>query len=104
MAISTRTALSRNVRYYGSLLICSVCLLIPAIWNHYPLVNPDTATYIESGFLPDSPADRPITYGILVRLLTLNGLSLWLMVFAQAYLVSWLVFSIFKNITSGRSY
>ena len=89
---------------YLALALSSLCLLIPAFWNHYPLLNPDTATYIESGFIPEMPSDRPITYGLLIRLSTLNGLSLWLLVFAQAYIVSLLLFRVIKNLCGGKPY
>ncbi len=86
------------------MIVSSLCLLIPAFWNHYPLLNPDTATYIESGFIPEMPSDRPIAYGLLIRLFTLNGLSLWLLVFAQAYIVSWLIFKVVKNLSGSTPY
>ncbi len=98
--------MNKNGRFffYLALALSSLCLLIPAFWNHYPLLNPDTATYIESGFIPEMPSDRPITYGLLIRLFTLNGLSLWLLVFAQAYMVSWLIFRVVKNLSCGNAY
>ena len=89
---------------YPALVISSLCLLIPAFYNHYPLVNPDTATYLASGFKPETPFDRPITYGLLIRLFSLNGLSLWFLVFAQAYIVSWLIFKIFKALSGNKPY
>jgi hypothetical protein len=93
-----------NKRYYSALIICSVFLLIPAFYNHYPLVNPDTATHLASGFKPETPMDRPITYGLFARLFSLNGFSMWLLVFAQAYLVSWLIFQLIKRLTGTGSY
>ena len=89
---------------YAAMVFSSFCLLIPAFLNHYPLVNPDTATYLTSGFMPAMPFDRPITYGILTRILTLKGLSLWLLVFAQGYILSWLIFKIFKNVANDKPY
>lgn len=90
--------------FYPALFIGTLCLLIPALYNHYPLVNPDTATYLASGFKPETPVDRPITYGLLIRLSSLNGLSLWFVVFMQAFIVSWLVFKITKAVSGGRLY
>ena len=48
--------------------------------------------------------DRPITYGLLIRLFSLNGLSLWLVVFFQAYLVSWLIFKLVKNVSGTPNF
>lgn len=66
-------------------------LMAPAIINGYPLVNSDTSTYIESGFIPDAPWDRPITYGILLYAFSLGGVSMWLAIFMQGYIISWLI-------------
>ena len=105
MGTNSNFAINKQIVFrYLALVLSSICLLIPAFWNHGPLVNPDTATYIESGFIPEMPSDRPITYGLLVRLFTLNGLSLWLIVFAQAYVVSWLIFRVIKNMSGNRPY
>ena len=87
-----------------ALLISALFLLIPALYNHYPLVNPDTATYMASGFKPETPFDRPITYGLLIRLFSLNGSSLWLVVYMQALIVSWLVFKITRQVVAKQFY
>lgn len=42
--------------------------------------------------------DRPITYGLLVRIFSLNGLSLWGVVVAQALIVCALIFSIVRAV------
>lgn len=81
----------KRINYYISVLVCTALLLLPAVYNHYPLMDPDAGTYIASGFKPETPFDRPITYGLLLRLFSLNGLSLWLAVAAQAFIVSWLI-------------
>ena len=66
-------------------------LLAPAFINGYPTLNPDDNTYLLSGFLFETPFDRPIAYGILLRLLSGNGGSLWLAVAVQGWCVAWLV-------------
>ena len=90
--------------YYVALALSAIALLIPAIYNHYPLVNPDSATYLASGFKPETPFDRPITYGLLIRLFSLNGISLWLVIFMQAWIVSWLIFKIIKSFCSENAF
>lgn len=85
-------------------LLGALLLLVPALYNGYPLVNPDTATYLASGFKPETPFDRPITYGLLIRLFSLNGISLWLVVYAQAVLVSTLIIGILKRLMNGGTY
>ena len=92
-----------RVKFYGVLLLGSLLLLIPAFYNGYPLVNSDDGTYINSGFLLEVPGDRPIIYGLLLRIFSLNGLSLWLAVWVQALVVSWLVLKILlKNIEQNK--
>ncbi len=91
-------------QYYSALVVSAFLLLIPAFYNYYPLVNPDTGTYLASGFKPDTPIDRPITYGILVRLFSLNGVSLWLAVFAQAYTCAWLIFKIVRRLCDSAPF
>ena len=92
-----------GIKYYGALAVSALLLLIPAFWNHFPLVNPDVATYLTSGFKPETPFDRPITYGLLIRLFSINGLSMWSVVFMQGYIVSWLVFKIIEGVTGNRN-
>jgi hypothetical protein len=75
-------------------LVClagSLLLLLPAIYNGYPVVYSDTSTYLESGFLLETPFDRPITYGLYTWLSSLNGWSLWTVIIGQAFLISWLI-------------
>jgi hypothetical protein len=81
----------KRINYYVSLLVCTALLMLPAMYNHYPLMDPDAGTYIASGFKPETPFDRPITYGLLLRLFSLNGLSLWMTIAAQAFVMSWLI-------------
>ena len=101
--VNTVPNIRQRILFYSALVVSSLLLLIPAFYNHYPLVNPDTATYLASGFKPETPFDRPITYGLLTRIFSLNGLSLWLVVFAQAFIVSWLIFKNISAILPGKS-
>jgi hypothetical protein len=57
-------------------------LMLDAIYNGYPLVYSDTSTYLASGFELQTPVDRPITYGLFIRLTSLNGFSLWIPFFS----------------------
>ncbi|MCK6638581.1 MAG: hypothetical protein L6Q81_00730 [Bacteroidia bacterium] len=73
------------------LLFSSILLCWIAFYNGYPLVYSDTGTYLESGFTLETPLDRPIMYGIFIRLASLNGFSVWTIVFAQSLLLIWLI-------------
>ena len=61
-----------------------------ALYNSYPLLYPDTGTYAHSGLKLFVPQDRPILYGLFIRLSSLWA-SLWFVVLAQALLTGWVV-------------
>lgn len=87
------------------LLVCCSCfLLIPAFINGYPIVNSDTGTYLFSGFLFEIPADRPITYGLLIRLFSYNGATLWTVIGAQAFIVVVLITMIVRHYFEGKKH
>jgi hypothetical protein len=72
-------------------------LMLPAFINGYPIIYSDTSTYIHSGFILQPPMDRPITYGLFIRLASLNGTTLWTVVFLQTLLLSWLLYLFAKK-------
>lgn len=75
------------------LLIAHSALMI---YNHYPILYSDTATYLHSGFELEAPADRPIVYGILLRLFSFNGISLVFVPLFQAIIY---LYAIYKCLT-----
>lgn len=78
------------MRTIYSVIIGAFILMLEAFRNGFPLVYPDTGTYIRSGFTLELPIDRPIYYGLFIKLTSLN-VSLWLVIFAQALIVSWII-------------
>jgi hypothetical protein len=74
----------------GALLLCS-----HAIYNGYPLLYPDTGTYIASGFQKFIPFDRPVVYGFFIRHISLST-SLWFVAAAQGLLMAWLLLLLFR--------
>jgi hypothetical protein len=97
--LTTKSGGSKH--YFSALIVSALCLLIPAFYNGYPLVNPDVATYLASGFKPETPFDRPITYGLFTRLFSINGASLWLVVYAQALFITSLLFRVMRRLLGG---
>ncbi len=75
-----------------------------AFYNGFPIVYSDTATYLSSGFELETPVDRPITYGLFIRAASLNGLSLWAVIFFQSLLLSYLIFLFIKLISEDRPF
>ena len=83
-----------NISY---LLFIFAIILLAALVNGYPLWYPDTSTYLASGFELETPADRPIFYGIFIRIVSLNGWSAWLVILAQAAIMYYLLKLTFHN-------
>lgn len=82
------------------LILSSVVLLWPAFYNGFPIVYSDTSTYLASGFGLETPADRPITYGLFILLTSFNGFSLWTVVFLQSFILSYVIYLLFKYYTN----
>ena len=72
--------------------------MIDGFYNGYPIVYSDTSTYMNTGFEWVTPSDRPITYGFFLRLSCLNGVSLWLTIFFQSLILSYLIYLLFKQL------
>lgn len=74
-----------------------------ALWNGYPIVYSDTASYIISGFHLETLIDRPITYGLFIRVCGFNGWSLWSVVLAQSLILAHVIGLSLKSIGIERS-
>ncbi len=83
----------KSKRLFYCFLGALFCIM-DAFYNGFPLTYSDTSTYIISGFGLDMPMDRPIVYGILLRIFSLNGLSLYLVVFFQSVILSYLIITL----------
>ena len=92
--------MGRRVVTYSIVPFGALLLMLFALYGNYPLVSNDTGTYIDSAFTLMAPADRTITYGLFIRLTSL-GLSLWLTVFFQCLLLSWLLINFLKGRIPG---
>lgn len=78
------------------LLIVGIGTLILSIigfYNGYPLVYPDTGTYILSGIERYVPVDRPIMYGLFIQLFSFEY-SLWSVVFFQNLITAYVLFEL----------
>ena len=79
-----------NRQQWGEQLIATLLLLTAALFNGYPLVFSDSGTYVFSGWEMKVPVDRPIIYGIFLRVVS-AGFSLWLPVMVQCFVLAWLL-------------
>ena len=79
-----------------SVPIGALFILAPAFVNKYPFLYSDTCTYLDGGFANLVNNMRPITYGLFMRHVSLLE-SMWLVVFVQALIVSWLIHLFFDT-------
>lgn len=79
-------ATTGRVEVLGSYLVGTAILLSAALWSGYPLIYSDTGVYVASGFELFVSNDRPIVYGLFVRIAS-AGASLWGVVAVQSALL-----------------
>ncbi|MEO5775973.1 MAG: hypothetical protein ABIQ27_03655 [Flavobacterium sp.] len=91
--------LLKKILFY---LLAAFTLLIPAFYNGYPLVYSDTGSYIFSGMDLVIPEHRTIMYGLFIRFFSLS-FSLWLVVFMQSLMVSYVLWHITKAVNKNIS-
>lgn len=89
-----------NSKYsqFGCILIGSLFLLWPAIFNGYPLLYSDSHVFISQPVAGFMNWDKPYIYGPLI-LLFHAWQTLWLVVIAQALLVSHLLWLVIVTLT-----
>lgn len=88
--IAPRAGQRDAVGQCAAVLAVAGLLLWPAIYNGYPLLYPDSALYIALSFAPQEYPPRGLTYPVLMHGLHW-GVSLWLVILAQAVLASWVL-------------
>ena len=86
---------------YLSVPLGGLFILSSAFANKYPFLYSDTCTYLDGGFDHQVNNMRPITYGLFMRHVSLLE-SLWLVVFVQALMVSWLIHLFFATFSKTR--
>lgn len=70
--------------------LAALALILPAIWNGFPLVYSDTGAYLATAFEGKVPMARPTGYGLFIRYTSLGG-QLWLTMLAQGLLFAGLL-------------
>lgn len=73
-----------------------------AFKNRYPIVYPDTGTYLYSGWEKYVPQDRPIGYGLFVKMTSLRE-SLWFTILAQGVMTSYAIWLFIRSFVSNIS-
>lgn len=87
---------------WGLVFFGAFIFLLPAIWNGFPFIFTDTLSYMVSGFDLIAPPDRPIFYGIYVRVTNLF-FDIWGEVICQAILLSFLLIKFAKKLFPSLS-
>jgi len=77
-------------------------LLWIAIVNGYPLLHPDSGSYLRVGTELHFLTDRPIVYGLMIAPFARIA-GLWAIIVAQAFLACFLIGATVKTITGRRS-
>lgn len=70
------------------IVVGTLLILGPALFNGFPFVYPDTGTYLASAFRGVVPVDRPCWYGLFMRISSLGGNTFWGIIVGQALLCS----------------
>ncbi len=79
---------------YFLLVLALIINIAFTLFNGYPILYSDTSTYISSGFELETPFDRPITYGILLRLFSLGGFSFMLVPVFQTLIFMYVLYQV----------
>jgi hypothetical protein len=78
----------------GGIALCWI-----AFKNRYPIVYPDTGTYLYSGWDKYVPTDRPIGYGLFVKATSLRE-SLWFTILFQGIMTSYAIWLFIRSFVS----
>lgn len=78
----------------ASIAAMALVLLVPALWNGFPLIYPDTGGYLERPLLGTLEMGRSALYGAF--LLTGAPLHFWPNIAVQALIMAWLIFLVLR--------
>lgn len=92
-----------TIRYILDILLGVLLLSLIAFYNRYPLVDSDSGTYIHSGFEKFVPNDRPVPYGLFVRVFSFN-ISPWLVILFQNLITVFVVYETFNSFFKTEKY
>jgi hypothetical protein len=98
---------SEKLRKYSSqtlyFVLTSFLIILPAIWNRFPLVFFDSGTYIDSCFTLTPKIDRPIGYSLFMRIVSWQA-SMWFVVIFQALILNYLIIKFLKIFNTIKDY
>lgn len=91
--IKKTTLCLQNFLYF---FVTCIVISAPALYNRFPLIFSDSALYITNSFNLAPLVDRPIGYAYFIRLFSMK-FSLWPVIFAQAAIVSILLYMVIQS-------
>jgi hypothetical protein len=94
--------LRSKVSWIAAHVFGALALLWIALANGFPLVFPDSGSYLRVGTELHYLSDRPVIYGLMIAPFARIG-GLWSIVAAQALLTTFIIGIAFKAITGRRS-
>jgi hypothetical protein len=84
----------------GAALASIAVLLVPAFWNHFPLLQYDTGGYLALWYEGYLAISRSAVYGLFLNALTHP--DFWPVVIAQAGLTVWVLSLVMRSLGFGR--
>lgn len=91
---------SRSLVYY---LFTGIMVSGLAFINQYPLVYSDTGAYLDNSFSLVPNDDRPIGYGLIIRVLSWQA-TLWPVVLFQGVVASWLIMLVVREMVPEKEH
>lgn len=85
------------IEFICLVVFSSAVLMAAGLYNHFPLVNPDSGAYIYNGFSGVLPKDRPIFYSWFIRAASLDR-SLWLVILTQCLICGSLIVALMQSV------
>ena len=85
---------------YGVVFIAALISCFIAFYNNYPLVYPDTGSYLHSGWANEVFLDRTIFYGMFLHAASLGGYGMSMVIF-QGLLVCYVLFKCMQIFLGG---
>ena len=100
-AIEARAPGILRASYLTATLLCLVALLLPALWNGYPLLQFDTGGYLARWYEGYLVPSRSTVFGLFLHLG--EGLHFWPQLLLQAACTIYVISLVLRTLGSSRS-
>ena len=100
-AVKARARGTVRASYLAATLLCLVTLLLPALWNGYPLLQFDTGGYLARWYEGYLVPSRSTVFGLFLHLG--EGLHFWPQLLLQAACTIYVISLVLRTVGSSRS-